>query len=76
VRVRLRAWPGRSKGVVWNETGAERTVCGLIWSSGGGSIQGTGVHVRLRAWPGRSKDIFGNETGAERTVCGLIWSSG
>jgi hypothetical protein len=30
VRVRLRAWPGRSKGVVWNETGAEKTVCGFI----------------------------------------------
>ena len=30
MRVRLRAWPGRSKGVVWNETGAEKTVCGFI----------------------------------------------
>jgi len=28
--VRLWVWPGRSKGVFWNETGAERTVCGFI----------------------------------------------
>ena len=43
-----------------------------FWSSGWGSILGTGERVRLWVWPGRSKGVVWNETGAERTVCGFI----